>query len=182
MDERAATGTAVQGFRWPVGVAHPISAPSGRVWAAISNPGNLEACHPFCESNPVSEWPGPESRDEIHYLSGWVYERRFRRWIEGVGYDLEIGARGERTSFVSWRIEPVDRVSCTLSITVYPHVVQRVPVAFRLLPHVAYVRPMLRRYLSSVVRGFEWNLRSGKPVAPNQFGRHPWFSERRQAG
>lgn len=179
MDEATATAKAVRAFRWPVGITHPIAAPSEQVWAVISSPRNLELCHPFCDSNPVLDWPGPESRDEVHYLSGWVYERSFHRWIEGVGYDLEIGARGERTSFVSWRIEPVAGASCTLSIKVYPHVLQRVPVGIRWLPHVAYVRPMLRRYLSSVVRGFEWYLESGEPVSPNQFGRHPWFSERR---
>lgn len=141
-------------------------------------PGNLEPCHPFCARNPVSVWPGDRSRDEIHYLSGWVYERRFRRWIEGVGYDLEIGARSEPTSFVSWRIEPTGAAACTLAITVYPHVVQRVPVALRWLPHLAYVRPMLRSYLSSVVRGFEWYVTRGKPVPRNQFGSHRWFSER----
>jgi hypothetical protein len=181
MDERTATATTVRGFRWPVGVTHPIAAPSGQVWTAISSPGNLELCHPFCERNPVSTWPGPESHDEVHYLSGRVYERRFCRWIEGVGYDLEIGPRGEQAAFVSWRIEPLDRASCSLSITVYPHVIQRLPIAFRWLPHVAYVRPMLRSYLSSVVWGFEWYLTSGEPVPRNQFGSHPWFSERRHA-
>jgi hypothetical protein len=168
------------GFRWPVGVAHPIAAPADQVWGAIAMPGNLEPCHPFCERNPVSVWPGPESRDEIHYLSGWVYERRFCRWIDGLGYDLEIGARGERTSFVSWRVEPADEASCILSITVYPHVVQRLPIALRWLPHAAYVRPRLSQYLSSVVRGFEWYVTRAEPVPRNQFGSHPWFSERRR--
>lgn len=166
----------LRGFRWPVGVTHPIAAPPEQVWATISSPGNLDLCHPFCEKNPVLVWPGAGSRDEIHYLSGRVYERRFCRWIEGVGYDLEIGAHGEETSFVSWRIEPVGQANCTLNITVYPHVIQRVPIVFRWLPHVAYLRPMLRRYLSSVVQGFEWYLTSGKPVSRNQFGSHLWFS------
>ncbi len=54
-------------------------------------PGNLEPCHPFCLKNPVEHWPGPESRDEVHYLNGLVFERRFCRWLDGAGYDLEIG-------------------------------------------------------------------------------------------
>lgn len=106
-------------FRWPVGLALPIAAPAPRVWAAISMPGNLEAGHPFCATNPVMAWPGPGSHDEIHYLSGWVYERRFQRWIDGVGYDLEVGGHGEDKSLVSWRISPVDDATCTLGITVY---------------------------------------------------------------
>jgi len=168
-------------FKWPVTVTHPIPAPAESVWAAISAPGNLEACHPFCEKNPVEVWPGPESRDSIHYLSGWVYERRFFRWIDGVGYDLEIGSRGGRTSLVSWRIVPGDDQGCRLSITVYPHLLQRIPVAVRWLPHLVWVRPTLTSYLSSVVKGFEWHVTRGEPVPRNQFGTHPWFSVPKRA-
>ena len=164
------------GYKWPVAVARPIAAPPDKVWDAISTPGNLELCHPFCAKNPVEVWPGAGSRDEIHYLSGWVFERRFCRWIEGVGYDLEIGRRGGRSSFVSWRILPDHRQECTLRIAVYPHVLQNIPVAIRWLPHILRLRPMLRRYLSSVVRGFELYVTRGEPVLRSQFGSHPWFS------
>jgi hypothetical protein len=169
------------GFKWPVAVAQPIAAPAEKVWAAVSMPGNLEPCHPFCEKNPVEVWPGAGSRDEVHYLSGWVFERRFCRWIDGIGYDLEIGRRGGRSSLVSWRIFPGDHQECTLGIAVYPHVLQSIPVAIRWLPHILRLRPMLRRYLSSVVRGFEWYLIHGEPVPRNQFGSHPWFSTPRHS-
>jgi hypothetical protein len=165
-----------QGFRWPVSVTQPIAASTDDVWAAISMPGNLEYGHPFCKRNPVTAWPGAGSRDEVHYLSGWVYERQFNRWIDGVGYDLAIGAHGEPTSLVSWRVAAVGQANCTLTITVCPHVLQRMPTALRWLPHVAYLRPMLRRYLSSVARGFEWYVSRQEPVPRNQFGSHPWFS------
>ena len=166
------------GFRWPVGVSRAIAAPASEVWRAISEPGNLERAHPFCAANPVMVWPGANSRDAVHYLSGWIYERRFLRWVEGVGYDLEIGAPGDPTSLVSWRIAPVGDDACTLGITVYPYLLQRVPVAVRWLPHLVVLRPMLKRYLTSVVRGFEWYVLRGRKVSRNQFGRHPWFSER----
>ncbi len=139
-------------------------------------PGNLELCHPFCASNPVRIWPGPESRDEVHYLSGWVYERRFCDWIEGVGYDLEVGRPGGGTSFVSWRTAPLGDASCTLRISVCPHVLQNFPVVIRWAPHVLRLRPKLTEYLQSVVRGFEWYLTRGEAVPRNQFGTHPWFS------
>jgi hypothetical protein len=164
------------GFRWPVAVEHPIASPAEELWAAISMPGNLESCHPYCEKNPVEVWPGEGSRDEVHYLSGWVFERRFCRWIDGVGYDLEIGRRGGRSSFVSWRILPGGDRECNLRIVIYSDVLQGAPVAIRWLPFVLRLRPMLRRYLSSVVRGFEWYVTRGEPVQRNQFGSHPWFS------
>ena len=139
-------------------------------------PGNLEKCHPFCAKNPVTVWPGEKSRDEVHYLSGWVYERRFCQWIEGVGYDLEIGEHGRRSSFVSWRIAMTGSSDCILRIAVYPHVFQRIPAGLRWLPHVLYLGPMIRKYLSSVVRGFEWYVIRGEAVPRNQFGSHAWFS------
>lgn len=164
------------GFKWPIAVTHSIPTPAADVWAAISMPGNLELCHPFCESNPVMKWPGPESRDQVHYLSGWVYERRFRNWIESVGYDLHIGRPGGRTSFVSWRIEPTDAQHCDLTVSIRPHALQHLSTTIRWLPHLLWLRPRLNSYLSSVVQGFEWYVTRGEPVPRNHFGRHPWFS------
>ncbi len=163
-------------FRWPVASEQMIAAPTQEVWDAISAPGNLELCHPFCGRNPVQVWPGPESRDEVHYLNGWVYERQFCRWYDGTGYDLEIGRRGGGTSSVTWRIIPVDDDNCILRITVYPHVLQNWPTAARWVPYLLRLRPMLKKYLDSVVKGFDWYVTRGQPVPRNQFGYHPWFS------
>ena len=164
------------GFRWPVSVDRVIAAPARAVWDAISRPGNLEFVHPFCASNPVHVWPGPDSRDEVHYLSGWVYERHFRRWTDGIGYDLEIGRPGGRRSSVAWRIKPIGDDSCSLQITVHPHVLQDIPVVIRWVPYWLWVRPLLREYLESVVAGVEWFVNRGEPVPRNAFGMHPWYS------
>ena len=167
------------GFRWPVGVTRNIEASAEEIWTAIATPGYLERCHPFCASNPVEVWPGEHSRDELHYLNGWIFRRRFCRWLEGEGYDLEIGREGGRTSFVSWRISPVGDQRCSLSIVVCPHVLQGIPTWVRWAPHYLRVRPLLTSYLESVVRGVEWFVTRGEPVPRNQFGPHPWFSETR---
>ncbi|MBU2678299.1 MAG: hypothetical protein KJP16_14615 [Gammaproteobacteria bacterium] len=91
-------------------------------------------------------------------------------------YDLEIGRRGGGTSSVSWKITPVDENSCVLGITVYPHILQNWPTVIRWIPYTLRLRPMLKKYLESVVRGFEWYVVRNEPVPRNQFGRHPWFS------
>ena len=163
-------------FKWPVAVARSIPAPAKEVWSAISMPGNLKQCHPFCAENPVHVWPGEQSRDEVHYLSGWVFERRFCRWIDQIGYDLEIGPKDGKRSFVSWRIRPVTEQSAILRIAVYPYLLQNLPTAIRWLPHFLRLKPLLKDYLSSVVRGFEWYVVKGEPVPRNQFGSHKWFS------
>lgn len=162
--------------RWQVGVTSSIEAPVDQVWIAISTPGNLELAHPFCERNPVTVWGVDESCDQVQYVNGRVFERRFSRWIEGAGYDLAIGEEGGTTSLVSWRLKAVGGSACTLSITVVPYLLQSWPDGLGLVPHALYVRPLLRRYLSSVVGGFEWFVIRGKPVPKNAFGTHPWFS------
>ena len=121
-------------------------------------------------------WPGDRAHDEIEYLSGRVLARRFLRWHEGVGYDLEIGRRSGRTSKVSWRIAPLSDDRSTLAITVYPHVFQDLSPLLRWFPYRFRIRPMLETYLSSVIPGFDWYVTRGEPVPRNRFGTHPWFS------
>ena len=164
------------GFRWPVSGSRRMPVSSERLWEAISRPGNLELGHPYCARNPVLKWPGADAHDEVHYLGGMVLERHFLRWVDGVGYDLEIGRPGGRRSVVAWRILPEGDDAATLDITVYPAPLQRLPVIVRWLPHRLRLRPPLEQYLSSVVRGFEWFVTRGEPVPRNQFGYHPWFS------
>lgn len=166
---------AAERNRRPIAVTREISSPAADVWAAISEPGNLETSHPFCERNPVFEWPGPESRDEVHYLNGRVFERRFNGWIDGVGYDLTIVENGRDTAAVSWRIDPVSSDTASLTISVRPRPLDHVPIPIRWIVSMR-VRSALRTYLSSVVRGFEWFVTRGEPVVRDQFGRHPWFS------
>jgi len=167
---------SIERFKWPVSVSRKIEATPQRIWLAISNPGNLNDCHPFCEKNNVIEWPGGGSIDDIHYYSGWVLRREFVHWIEGEGYDLTIGRVGGRKSYVSWRIILETDGTGTLRITIYPHALQRVPVAFRWIPHIAVIQPALTSYLNAVLKGFEWFITTGKPVSRDQFGSHKWFS------
>ena len=70
---------------------------------AIKKPGCLEDFHPFCYSNKVLSWPGNNSEDELIYLSGVRYKRRFFNWTEN-GYDLEIGG-SKRKAIVNWIIK-----------------------------------------------------------------------------
>jgi len=88
-------------FRWPVAVSRTIAAPTSKIWEVISSPGTLPLYHPFCKKNPVFEWSGANSHDEVHYFNGVVLTRRFSDWYEDVGYDLEIGRAGGRTSALS---------------------------------------------------------------------------------
>ena len=159
----------------PIEHRQPIAAPASVVWSVISAPGHLVECHPFCAANPVDIWPGVGSRDVVEYYSGRVITRRFTAWEDGVGYDLEVTDAKGAVASVAWRLSDEDRGSA-LTIAITPRMLGNVSAAFRSPPERAVVRPMLGRYLRSVLRGFEWRVASGEPVRRNQFGAHPWFS------
>lgn len=164
------------GFKWPVAASRTIAAPSSKIWEVIASPGALPLYHPFCEKNPVFDWSGSGSYDEIHYFNGFVLARRFTGWYEDVGYDVEVGREGGKTSVVAWRIRQIKERRTSIAITIFPHAVQHVPVVFRWIPHLMWVRPQLKSYLLSVLKGLDWFISHGEPVRRNQFGSHRWFS------
>lgn len=153
-----------------------IKTESQRVWNVISKQGNLELCHPFCKSNPVEKWAGDESIDYVNYYNGVTYQRIFTNWIDGQGYDLLIGKKNGEKSKVIWRINQLDNNSCELKITIYPQDTIKHSKIIKPIINSLYVRPMLRKYLSAVLKGFQFYIIQGKPVQKNQFGTHKWFS------
>lgn len=169
----------IDNFKWPIYSSILIDAPISSVWDAISKPGNLNKCHPFCKENTVVTWSEEKSVDLIQYYNGRELERIFFLWDEGKGYKLMIGRRGGRQTEVHWEIESVEcegKEKSLLKITLYlPHL-QNIPVLLRWLPHFFYTQPKMKRYLNSVVRGFEYFITTGESVDRNQFGSHPWFS------
>lgn len=160
----------------PVSRSININSNHDKVWAIISKKGNLELCHPFCESNPVEKWPGIKSIDYVNYYNGLKYQRNFINWMEGSGYDLLIGKVNGRKSKVLWRINKIDNFSSELKITIYPHDIKRYPNFLKPFIYLLFIKPNLQNYLSSVLKGFQWYLEHGKPIKKNQFGVHKWFS------
>ena len=169
-------GKPLPRFKWPVAVRRTIAAPTQKIWEVISSPGMLPLYHPFCEKNPVFEWSGADSHDEIHYFNGLVLTRRFKDWYDDIGYDLEIGRVDGRQSVVAWRIESGKRNRSSLEIAIYPHALQKIPTVARWIPHLIRLRPQLKDYLRSVLMGLDWFITQGQPVRRNQFGVHGWFS------
>ncbi len=163
-------------YKHSISVSQKIEASPEEIWAVITKPGNLEDCHPFCEQNPVIKWPGVGAKDTIHYYSGWVMQREFVNWIEDVGYDLVIGREGGSQSYVSWRITEEEDGTGTLTITIYPQPLKNIPAMLQWIPYFGIIRPALKSYLESVLKGFEWFITTGEPVRKNQFGSHKWFS------
>ena len=144
------------------------------VWKIISEPGNLNKVHPFCKSNKVVNWDKDNHEDILEYLNGVTLYRKFDKWDEGKGYELNIGRENGRKSKVIWKITGENKSK--LKITVYPHVFSNRSRIIYFIIHALFINPGLKKYLSSVLRGYKWYLENKKPVPRNQFGRHKWFS------
>jgi hypothetical protein len=155
---------------WCMSRGTKIPAPADKVWGAIATPGSLESCHPFVDANPVEAWPGAGSKDMIRYYSGLTYYREFYAWEEGEGYDLMIGKKGQLNYKVLWRVEPCGENHSTLTITVCSPQVTGWKKLISWFPILIYFRPLMKKYLDSVVGGYKYFIATGEPVPRNHFG------------
>ena len=144
------------------------------VWKIISEPGNLNKVHPFCKSNKVINWDKDNHEDILEYLNGVTLHRKFDKWEEEKGYELNIGRENGRKSKVIWKI--TGEKKSKLKITVYPHVFSNRSRIIYFITHALFINPGLKKYLSSVLRGYKWYLENKQPVPRNHFGKHKWFS------
>ena len=67
-------------FKWPISSSINIDASVSDIWDAITSPGNLNDCHPFCKKNTVVDWSEDNSKDIILYYNGRELERNFFEW------------------------------------------------------------------------------------------------------
>ena len=110
------------------------------------------------------------------YLNGVILERKIISWIEKKGYDLNIGRVNGRQSHVSWRIEDISENKSALTIKVHPWMMNQGNKLFQFLPFQLFVKPQLKLYLKSVLRGLKWYTKHNKPTPRNHFGKLAWFS------
>lgn len=160
----------------PVFLERTIEVPSHIIWETISLPGILHKYHPYCQSNKVFQWPGVGSRDGLTYYSGLYFERDFKTWINGIGYDLEIGAPPRKTSWISWRIKPSGEFCSKLSIEVTPYLESYLIEAVKLEFQEQYFGKSIKVYLDSLLRGVEYFITIGRVVQPKQFGSHSIYA------
>ena len=161
--------------RLPVSCSKKFQMSVEQLWDMISSPGNLNTAHPFCKSNEVITWD-EEHKDRLEYLNGRTYIRNFQTWTPNEGYTLLIGEENGSQSYVVWNLERISDSESSLTITVYPFILAKLPRLLAYLPHVLWVKPRLEAYLNSVVGGFQYYSKKGETVPRNHFGKHKWFS------
>ncbi len=146
------------------------------VWSTIAEEGGLKKYHPFCQDTEVKKWPGPDSVDTITYYSGISYKRNFVEWLEGVGYDIEVGEHPKLTSRVVWRVEATNEAESELSIEVFPYLRASLSREKKQIYIDRLFSDVFQHYLDSVVKGVQFNVETGKNISPNQFGTNPHYS------
>ena len=91
------------------------------------------------------------------------------------GYQIKIGTKDGKKSDVIWKISALGKFT-ELTITVTPYLSSKTPKFFYPLFHYFIIKPKLKSYLGSVLKGIKFYLNTEKKVKANQFGTHPWFS------
>tara|TARA_B100001250_G_scaffold62035_1_gene48498 strand:- start:867 stop:1376 length:510 start_codon:yes stop_codon:yes gene_type:complete len=162
-------------FNWSVSGILKIKESSSKIWDVISVKSNLELFHPFCDKNPVSKWPGQNSSDSIYYYNGLILQRKLVNWEKNIGYDLFIGKKNGPKSFVSWKIKDYGR-SASLTVSIYPYMYNTGSKFINFIPFYFFIRPMIQKYINSVMDGLGYYIETGKVVSKNQFGTHSFFS------
>jgi len=153
-----------------------LNKQSKDIWKAISSHGNLNFFHPFCHKNNVIEVDKSLiKKDILVYLNGLVYEREFYKWDKMNGYELMIGKKNGKKSKVQWKISKTKNHN-SLIINVFPYKTDKINSLLYPFVFYFYIKPKIKSYLKSVLRGLEFYLNNNQKVVNNQFGMHSWFS------
>jgi hypothetical protein len=142
------------------------------VWEIISSKNALELFHPYCLKNDAIDY---KKKDKLVYLNGLIYIREFSVWKPNKGFELSIGKKGGKKSKVIWEIKILDK-GCEVTISVFPYSSSKISKYFYPIINIIIVKPKLRKYLQSVLKGLKFYLDTNFRVRKNQFGKHAWFS------
>lgn len=144
------------------------------VWDVVSSKNALELYHPFCLKNDVIEH---KKKDELIYLNGLTYIREFTTWQHNKGFELYIGKKNGKQSKVLWELKSIKN-GCEIQITIFPYRTNKIAKLIYPFVSLFVIKPKLKIYLESVLKGLEYYLDHELKVEKNQFGTHPWFSEK----
>ena len=133
----------------------------------------------------VAESDRKFQNDAVEYLldktSFELPEEFLKKWMQTVSEtpvtkeEIESQFVGYKTS-LKWQI--IEKgVFTYVKITVKPYTSSKISKLLYPIFHYAVIRPKLKSYLKSVLKGLEYYLSHKKPVPQNKFGNHSWFSK-----
>ncbi|MDG2473537.1 MAG: hypothetical protein P8M71_10565 [Pseudomonadales bacterium] len=128
-----------------------------KLFSVITEPGNLQNFHPFCQENIPIEWSGDNAVDKLTYLNGKVFTRKITRWHD-CGYDLTI-THGNIKTNVEWNII-FHKNKPLLEIKLTPLFLPNNNV-YRFFSFYFYVKPQLTKYLKALFNGLSFYISTG---------------------
>ena len=159
-----------------------IQVPAAKLWEGVTAEGHLAVAHPYVEVHTHDGPMGSGAKHRIVYLNGLTFDRQFTDWREGEGYTLLIGRpQGRSRSRVEWHIESLGPTQSSLSITVHPDLLHRMPSWLRWVAFQWKVKPLLKAYLDAVTGGIAHWLETGTSVRREDHPDHPWFGNTQQS-
>lgn len=152
-----------------------INCPRSDVWEVLSRPAHLELFHPFCKENKPKTWNEIDAKiDQIQYLNGLIYARKFKVWRKHF-FSLDIISKGIAIASVDWLITKSQNET-KVQIIIQPKNVYKGIQLFYPFIFYFYLSPKLKQYLFSVLQGLKYYMEHGKDVPKNYFGKHKWYS------
>ena len=108
-------------------------------------------------------------------MNGLTYIREFTSWKPNQGFELTIGSKNGKKSKVQWQLQS-SGMGCELKISVFPYKSSKISKFLYPFVNFFIIKPRLKKYLQSVLKGLKYYLDHKQKVQKNQFGEHPWFS------
>ena len=150
-----------------------INSDETEIIKLIKSPSNLEKFHPFCKKNKVVVWNKEKSIDFVEYHNNKIYKRKFIDWSDN-GYNLDIYEK-RKLANISWNVVKISNNKSSLIITAVPYLPFKYKIINQLIFKL-YVKPMLKNYLNSVVKGLKYYIETNNIIKEDQFGKHMWYS------
>ena len=76
---------------------------------------------------------------------------------------------------ISWNVVKISNNKSSLIITAVPYLPFKYKIINQLIFKL-YVKPLLKNYLNSVVKGLKYHIETKNIIKEDQFGKHMWYS------
>ena len=81
----------------------------------------------------------------------------------------------KKTCYISWNVVKISNNKSSLIITAVPYLTFKYKIINQLIFKL-YVKPLLKNYLNSVVKGLKYYIETNNIIKEDQFGKHMWYS------
>src|SRR5699024_3726525 len=153
-----------------------VGRPVQDLWGVFTTRGHFKMFHPYCKAHEKKQLSGIGDRDRATFYNGKTMRRVVIEWDEGHSYTIKMDNDDGIDTRVRFCMESQGKSRATCSVRISTDAYRKIPRPIWGLYARFLLFPTFKKYLSSLLSGLDYFLRTGKPVKKNQFGRHWKFS------